>query len=409
MTQLHHKVRRLHLVIVDLWRPWNIHQRQVRSLTDELRRLQPGPFSDLVPTGGKTPLHGRRFVYGYSLDGSDFPCYLVWPWRSQGNSFVLLESQTHRYVALDQAGRFLRPLGLRHFYDGFSLCAEISIRDAALVAFDLHETELSSDLIVSRAAVMDRGWADHHEQPLDLNAPEADRRNVPEEVISVSDSEVDRESTIGGCSSQASGSSTSSDDVSDTSEPAMSEVSVQQSMLEHAYNGIRNAFSISDGQIVGGDSTLNQLELLPSHWPLAKLSLPLKFGVNRLDGLMVGYFMELAATKSAPWMCRRQISSFAKTLTVRVATYLAKEIASLLRPVLYHPIMALTDDDTVSLLTSEFWIRPVYEELLYAASRFNRSSSAEHKRPTSNRVKIASHSKDQAGDMSHVVGIITPR
>ena len=59
--------------------------------------------------------------------------------------------------------------------------------------------------------------------------PEADRRNVPEAVISVSDSEVDRESTIGGCSSQASCSTTSSDDDSDTSEPAMSEVSVQHS------------------------------------------------------------------------------------------------------------------------------------------------------------------------------------
>ena len=48
--------------------------------------------------------------------------------------------------------------------------------------------------------------------------------------------------------------------------------------------------------------------------------------------------------------------------------------------------MALTHDDTLSLLTSEFWIRPVYEELLYAASRFNRSSGAELKRSTSNLV-----------------------
>ena len=56
----------------------------------------------------------------------------------------------------------------------------------------------------------------------------------------------------------------------------------------------------------------------------------------------------------------RSVSSFAKTLTVRVATSLAKEIASLFRPVLQHPVMALTDDDTLSLLTSDFWIRPVY-------------------------------------------------
>ena len=40
ITQKHHKVRRLHLVIVDLWRPWKINQTQVRSLIGALRRLQ---------------------------------------------------------------------------------------------------------------------------------------------------------------------------------------------------------------------------------------------------------------------------------------------------------------------------------------------------------------------------------
>ena len=109
-----------------------------------------------MPMSSKTPLHGRRFVYGYSLDGSDFPCYLIWPWRTASNSFFLLESQSRRYVALDQAG-FLHPLGIRHFYDGFSLRAGMSIRPAALAAFDLHEDELSTDLIVSQAAVVDRG------------------------------------------------------------------------------------------------------------------------------------------------------------------------------------------------------------------------------------------------------------
>ncbi len=68
-----HKVRRLHLVIVDLWRPWKINQSQVKLLTDQLRRLDPCPEAEnttpIVPIHGKTPLHGRRFVYGYSLDG----------------------------------------------------------------------------------------------------------------------------------------------------------------------------------------------------------------------------------------------------------------------------------------------------------------------------------------------------
>ena len=164
IMQRHHKVRRLHLVIVDLWRPWKINQAQVKSLTDELRRLRPCPQADcttpLAPEQGKTPLHGRRFVYGYSLDGSDFPCYLLWPLRTQAGSYCLLESQTRRFVDLEHAV-FLHPLGLRHFYDAFSLRAEVSIRSAALAAFQLQEEDLSSDLVLSVAAAAARGWANH--------------------------------------------------------------------------------------------------------------------------------------------------------------------------------------------------------------------------------------------------------
>ena len=40
----------------------------------------------------------------------------------------------------------------------------------------------------------------------------------------------------------------------------------------------------------------------------------------------------------------------------------------------------------------------MYEELLHAASRFNLSPAAEFKRPTSNLVKVASHSKPKSQD-----------
>ena len=130
---------------------------------------------------------------------------------------------------------------LSNFYDGFSLRAEVGIRSSALVAFHLQEEDVSNDLVLSQAAVVAKGWVDHQEQPVDHTAPEADRRNVPDEIISVSDSEVDHDSTNGGCSSQNSCSTTSEDESSE-SEPAMSEVSVQHSMLEHAYQSIKNAF-----------------------------------------------------------------------------------------------------------------------------------------------------------------------
>ena len=159
ITQNHHKVRRLHFVIVDLWRPWKINQTQVRSLTGALRRLRYSAdcTTPLSPKPGKTPLHGRRFVYGYSLDGSDFPCYLLWPKRTPTGSFCLLESQTQWYVDIEHAG-FLHPLGLRHFYDRFSLRAEVSIRLPALEAFQLQEEEeVSPDLVVVTCSCSGQG------------------------------------------------------------------------------------------------------------------------------------------------------------------------------------------------------------------------------------------------------------
>ena len=83
-------------------------------------------------------------------------------------------------------------------------------------------------------------------------------------------------------------------------------------MLDHAYHTVRDAIhTTADGKLIGGDSSLSLLGSLPPHWPLAKLTLPLKFGVNRLDGLVAGYLMELMATHSDA-LCRKQISSFAK-------------------------------------------------------------------------------------------------
>ena len=201
------------------------------------------------------------------MDGSDFPCYLLWPLRTQEGSFCLLESQTQRYVDIEQAG-FLRPLGIRHFYDAFSLRAEVRVRSAALAAFQFQPDEVLSDLIISAAAAAAKGWAEHQEQPVDQNAPEADRRNVPDDVISVNDSEVDSASSHGDGSSYESGSYASNSYDDTDSEPPVSEVSDQHSMLVHAYHTVKGTLQATDGSLVGGDGSLNLLESFPPHWPL---------------------------------------------------------------------------------------------------------------------------------------------
>ena len=209
------------LVSVDLWRPWKVNQEQVRSLTSFMRHLVTSDFT--VSTTPMMPLHWQ-FVYGCSLDGSDFPCYFLWPHRAQQGNFWLLESQTRRRI--DKSLANLRPLGLQHFYDAFELKAELSIRAAAMEVFHLQEGDLSNDLLVSSEAAVARGWTDHFEQPIDQNAPEADLRNVPIDVISVNASEVDSESSGLDDSSNGKGDDTPlSSSESSGSEPTASEVS----------------------------------------------------------------------------------------------------------------------------------------------------------------------------------------
>ena len=132
-------------------------------------------------------------------------------------------------------------------------------------------------------------------------------------------SEVDSDSSSGEDSRDDSSSDTSSSEDSSGSEPPASEVSDQYSMLEHAYDAAKNAFHVDqDDTLQGGNATLNLMEIFPPHWPFAKMTLPLKFCVQRLDRLIAGHLMEVIATHQDPEQCRKSTSAFAKTLTVRL-------------------------------------------------------------------------------------------
>ena len=190
-----HKVRRLHLIVVDLWRPWKYNTARAREITDQLwlirdcdntRRVSP-----FRPDGPEPPLRCRWFAYGYALDGSVFPCYLVWPQRD-GRSYVLLDTATTDALVLDQS--FFRPLGMQHFYDSFALVSQICVRRDALVLFGLNDDELLPDLHITRAGVLRAGIGAHLEHVVNQDAQAADRKKAPAEVIQVASHEVDTDS-----------------------------------------------------------------------------------------------------------------------------------------------------------------------------------------------------------------------
>ena len=72
-----YKIRRLHLIIVDAWSPWQFNTAQVRAVTDLMKHLADTP--EMAPNGSNdaarrpVPPRCRRFVYGYALDHSEFP------------------------------------------------------------------------------------------------------------------------------------------------------------------------------------------------------------------------------------------------------------------------------------------------------------------------------------------------
>eukprot|EP00434_Breviolum_minutum_P004437 symbB.v1.2.003910.t1/scaffold210.1/size302740/1 len=154
--------------------------------------LSMGPLDMKGFLGAATPLCMVRgiFAYGYALDGSECPSYLVWPQRD-GQSYTLLDTSTTDTLVLDQT--FFRPLGMQHFYDSFALVSQICVRREALSLFGLREDELLPDLHITREGVLRIGLGAHQEHRVNHEGRAADRTKVSAEVIQLAAHEVDPE------------------------------------------------------------------------------------------------------------------------------------------------------------------------------------------------------------------------
>ena len=121
-------------------------------------------MSPFRPDGLQPPLRRRRFAYGYALDSSEFPCYLVWPQREE-RLYVPLDTATSDTLLLDEQSSF-RPLGMQHFYDSFALISQICIRSDALELFGLRDDELLPDLHITKVGVLRAELGAHQEHLL---------------------------------------------------------------------------------------------------------------------------------------------------------------------------------------------------------------------------------------------------
>ena len=85
------------------------------------------------------------------------------------------------------------------------------------------------------------------------------------------------------------------------------------------------------------------------------------------------------------------ITLASKLLTMLLAGCLAKEVAAILREILTHPTKKLYDENTVHLSCSNYWLQPIYQELLHSSSRYNATVTGEKNRPSSGLARISAH------------------
>ena len=146
------KLRRLHLIIVDLLHPRRSASRAFRYEYREMCRARPRHGSNTTPMSLVEGEEWRcRYAYGYGLDGSEIPVYLVMPDRTEFGSFYLLDCATAEYVDL-RATLSIEPIGIEHFYESFGLQLDReNKRDligAASTAFGLEMQDIAEDLSI---------------------------------------------------------------------------------------------------------------------------------------------------------------------------------------------------------------------------------------------------------------------
>ena len=194
-----------------------------------------------------------------------------------------------------------------------------------------------------------------------------------------------------GGTSDSDGSESVSDSEQNDPPSSLAADAEQYELMQASYGAVGKDFHDQEDFIGSEYSKLQRLELVPERWPLARLSFSLQKCVDHLDRVVAGCCWEVQATRVNPSESLLFLHRVAKCLTMQLAVYLAKEVAAILRAVLTHETKKLYNDGTVYLLCSNYWIQPIYQELLHSSSRYNATREGERKRPSSGLVRVVAH------------------
>ena len=130
------------------------------------------------------------------------------------------------------------------------------------------------------------------------------------------------------------GSESASDSEQNDPPSSLASDAEQYELMQTSYVAVGRDFHDQEDLIGSEYSKLQRLELVPERWLLARLSL--QKCVDHLDRVLAGCCWEVHATRADPTESLSSLHQVAKCLTMKLAVYLPKEVASILRAVLTH-------------------------------------------------------------------------
>ena len=352
-----------------------------------------------------------RYTFGYSLDDSDKPVFLIWPERTENNGFWLLDVETGHYHNLCQSPS-IQNLGLEHFYAAFGLGCSRNLRTSSAYALRISEHTISEDCSVSMD-IATQLQPLQHGIPCETHARKRAKTTTQDRVIQP-DVDKEEDSSPNGSDSEASSSSQTASTVN------AEDVDTDLEELEdHYYSPLRRySATLERGRprrrrytdqelfaqewdFQGGRDGLERFLSFPATWPLARLMFPIRNLKKQMETLLQAYCFETAVTCAEVEAQSSLIKRMALHLGQYMAIYLAETITGLLQRVLTHPAKGLVNETNAALLTQKFWVQAVYTELLYASSRFRAVREKEQQRPPNGLVKVVCLPFDGAAEQKH--------
>ena len=332
------RLRRLHLVIVDLCHPRKTATRTEKQFYQQITGLRNERGVSVTPIPLCNQEEWRcRYVFGYSLDDSDKPVYLIWPERTGSNGFWLLDVARNQYHNLCQTAS-IRNLGLEHFYAAFGLGCSRDLRTSSARAFGISDNDISEDCsvpsgIAKRLRPLTHGTPreTHIQKKAKIDPQEIEAQPLEEVKEESSQNCSDSEDSSGSQSSSTAEADDIESDLESLEEHYYSDLRQYSATLERDFSAhfTNQQLNTQEWNFHGGREGIQRFLTLPTTWPLARLMFPIRDLRKQMETLLQTYCFEIEVTCAQASAQDAFVRRMALHLVQYLAVFLAETITGL--------------------------------------------------------------------------------